>query len=67
MCREWIPVEIMLPTSSGRFEVTIKGIKGKRHVEMCNFNSQSKIFPWGDKWIQVNVIAWRERDKPYLG
>lgn len=64
MSREWISVKDKLPTSSGRFEVTIKN-KGKRHVEMCNFNSQSKLYPWGDKWGQPNVLAWRERDKPY--
>ncbi|ENK1244750.1 hypothetical protein AB2063_002963 [Clostridium botulinum] len=66
MERKWISVKLKLPTSSGRFEVTIKS-KGKRYIEICNYNSQSKIYPWGSKWEQFNVIAWRERDKPYQG
>ena len=64
MEREWIPVKDKLPTSSGRFEVTIKS-KSKRYVDMCNYNSTSEIYPWGSKWEQFNVIAWRERDRPY--
>ncbi|MBD5631168.1 hypothetical protein HYH96_17285 [Clostridium botulinum] len=66
MERKWIPVIEKLPTSSGKFEVTIKS-KKKRYVEICNYNYQSKVYPWGSKWEQVNVIAWRERDKPYQG
>lgn len=65
--RKWISVKDKLPTSSGRFEVTIKGCKNKRHVEMCNFNKDSEIYQWGDKWNQIKVVAWRERDQPYLG
>lgn len=64
MERKWIPVTEKLPTSNGKFEVTIKS-KSKRYVEMCTYNSQSEIYPWGSKWEKPNVIAWRERDKPY--
>jgi hypothetical protein len=63
--RKWISVKDKLPTSSGRFEVTIKS--KKRHVEMCNFNKDSEIYIWGNRWNEVKVVAWRERDKPYLG
>ena len=66
MDRKWISVKDKLPTTSGRFEVTIKGCK-KHHVEMCNYNSESELYPWGSKWEQSNVIAWRERDRPYYG
>lgn len=64
MKRKWISVTEKLPTSSGRFEVTIKS-KKKCYVDICNYNHQSNVYPWGSKWEQPNVIAWRERDKPY--
>jgi ribosome modulation factor len=66
MDRSWISVRQQLPTSDGRFEVTIKGRNG-RHVEMCNFSKSGVLYKWGDGWSPVNVIAWRERDKPYTG
>ena len=63
---EWIPVSERLPKTDGRFEVTIKGCKGKRHVEMCNFYKNAKTTPWGlGKWEHGNVIAWRQRSEPY--
>ena len=63
---EWIPVSERLPETDGRFEVTIKGCKGKRHVEMCNFYKNAKTTPWGlGKWEHGNVIAWRQRSEPY--
>lgn len=64
---EWIPVVEKLPVSDGRFEVTIKG-KGKRHVEMCNFYRKANEGrgKWGDSsWEEPNVIAWKDRCKPY--
>lgn len=62
----WIPCDEQLPSSDGRFEVTIKGKNGKRHVEMCNFNKNATYTPWGiDNWEHGNVIAWRKRPKPY--
>lgn len=66
MSRKWISVKDKLPTSSGKFEVTIKGWR-KRYIEICNYNSESESYPWGSKWAQSNVIAWREQDKPYSG
>ena len=54
-----------LPTTSGRFEVTVEG--KRRHVEIYNYNKGSELYAWGGKWNEVNVIAWRERDKPYNG
>ena len=62
----WIPVEERLPSTSGKFEVTIKGSKGKRYVEMCDF--QKEAFPdwrWGGRYGTKNVIAWRARPEPY--
>ncbi|WP_321024715.1 hypothetical protein [Eisenbergiella porci] len=62
----WIPVTERLPSTSGRFEVTIKGSKGKRHVEICDF--QKEAFPdwrWGGRYNTKNVIAWRARPVPY--
>lgn len=64
--RKWISVKDKLPTSSGKFEVTIKGYR-RRYIDMCHFNSDSQFCPWGDQWTKPNVIAWRERDKPYDG
>lgn len=64
----WFPCDEQLPSSDGRFEVTIKGKNGKRHVEMCNFNKDAKHTPWEiDNWEHENVIAWRKRSKPYKG
>jgi len=62
----WIPVSETLPTSDGRFEVTIKG-KGNRHVGICNFyrSANEGRGKWGDSWDGLNVIAWKERSKPY--
>lgn len=62
---EWIPVSERLPSSDGRFEVTIKGSKGKRYTEMCNFHKDATIYKWGGKWSKANVIAWKERSQPY--
>lgn len=62
----WIPVTERLPSTSGRFEVTIRGSKGKRYVEMCDF--QKEAFPdwrWGGRYGTKNVIAWRARPIPY--
>ena len=61
--RRWISVAEQLPNTDGRFEVTIKGSKGKRYIAVCNYNKNANF----DKWGNVNVIAWRERDKPYYG
>ena len=61
--RRWISVAEQLPNTDGRFEVTIKGSKGKRYIAVCNYNKNANF----DKWGNVNVIAWQERDKPYYG
>lgn len=61
----WIPVDRELPSSDGRFEVTIKGTRGKRHVEICNFHKNAKGYPWGSKWDSFHVIAWRKRPEPW--
>lgn len=62
----WIQCDEELPSSDGRFEVTIKGKNGKRYVEMCNFHKDAKSTPWGiENWSHGNVIAWRKRPKPY--
>lgn len=63
----WISVSEGLPSSDGRFEVTVKGCKGKRRVDMCNFykSADNGCGKWGDAWNGVNVIAWRERGKPH--
>lgn len=64
--REWISVNDHLPTSEGRFEVTIKGSKGKRYIEMCNYYKAARpVDCWGGHHARKNVIAWRMRDKPY--
>ena len=64
----WFPCDELLPSSDGKFEVTIKGKNGKRHVEMCDFHKDAKHTPWGiDHWEHGNVIAWRKRPKPYKG
>ena len=61
----WIPCSRELPSSDGRFEVTIKGSKGKRHVEMCNYSKDAKVVFGNEKWQGENVIAWRQRPEPY--
>lgn len=63
----WIPVSERLPTADGRFEVTVKGAKGKRYVEMCNFYKDALIDKWGGKYSSLNVIAWRCRPEPWKG
>lgn len=60
--RTWTPVDKALPTTDGCFEVTIKGSKGKRRVGIANFNKNANFNKWS---CCGNVIAWRERDKPY--
>lgn len=66
--REWIPVTERLPSTSGRFEVTIKGSKGKRYVEMCDFQKDANPdWRWGGRYNTKNVIAWRARPVPYKG
>lgn len=64
---EWIPCSRELPSSDGRFEVTIKGSKGKRHVEMCNYYKDARVVFGNEKWGGENVIAWRQRPEPYKG
>ena len=61
----WIPVSERLPTTDGVFEVTIKGSKGKRRVEMCGFHKDANFDKWGGKYSQLNVIAWRSRPEPW--
>ena len=68
MLTGWIPVEERLPSTSGRFEVTIKGGKGKRYVEMCDFQKEAHPdWCWGGRYDTKNVIAWRARPVPYKG
>lgn len=65
-CSGWIPVTEHLPNTSGKFEVTIKGSKGKRYVDMCDF--QKDAFPdwrWGGRYNAKRVIAWKARPIPY--
>ena len=59
----WIPVEKMLPKSSGRFMVTIKN-RGKYRTEMRNFDAATQKWE-SDRWIPDNIIAWRQRPAPY--
>ena len=61
----WIPVSSELPSSDGRFEVTIKGSKGKRHVEICDFHKEAHGYKWGHRYDYPNVTAWRKRPEPY--
>lgn len=68
MLAGWIPVAERLPSTSGRFEVTIKGSKGKRYVEMCDFQKDANPdWRWGGRYNTKNVIAWRARPVPYKG
>ena len=61
--RPWIDVNDKLPTTDGCFEVTVKNKNGKKHIAICDYrhNAVNK----DKKWSMSNVIAWRERDKPY--
>lgn len=61
----WIAVGKELPSSDGRFEVTIKGSKGKRRVEILDFHKNANLYMWGSKWDDNHVIAWRRRPEPY--
>ena len=61
----WIPVDRELPSSDGRFEVTIKGSKGKRRVEMCDFHKEAHGYKWGHRYDYPNVTAWRKRPEPW--
>ncbi len=60
----WIDVRDHLPTSDGRFMVTIKN-KGKAHVEMRNFHANTKTWCNDTFWDTDNVIAWQPRPKPF--
>ena len=62
--RTWISVDKALPTADGCFEVTIKASKGKRYVAFSNYNKNATYNKWD---CGKDVIAWRERDKPYMG
>lgn len=59
----WIDVNDHLPTSDGRFMVTIKN-KGRAHVEMRNFHVESKTWE-ADGFCNDTVIAWQPRPKPF--
>lgn len=61
----WIDVNDHLPTSDGRFMVTIKN-KGKAHVEMRNFHANTKTWCNDMLWDTDNVIAWQPRPKPFV-
>ena len=61
----WIPADRELPSSDGRFEVTIKASKGKRRVEMCDFHKEAHGYKWGHRYDYPNVTAWRKRPEPY--
>lgn len=62
---EWIPCSEKLPTSSGRFEVTVKGAKGKRHVEIFNFDKGTNSWWNSGYYFPPAIIAWRSRPEPY--
>lgn len=61
----WIKCSDELPTTDGRYEVTIRGSKGHLHTEMCNFHKDSRVKQWSNGSKPLNVIAWRSRPKPY--
>lgn len=63
--RGWIPVTEKLPTTDGRFMVTIKSRRGKPHVEMRNFNAAPQKWETEYGWPQENVLAWQARPRPY--
>jgi len=60
----WIPVSEKLPTSDGKFLVTVKN-KGKPHIETAIYNSQACVTFFTDKWSIRGVIAWRQLPTPY--
>lgn len=61
----WVDVNDHLPTSDGRFMVTIKN-KGKAHVEMRNFHADSQKWSNDNLWDDDSVIAWQQRPKPFV-
>lgn len=64
--QEWIPVSERLPTTDGRFMVTIKGRSGKPHVEMRNFHAGAQKWENQSGWgFEENILAWKARPKPY--
>ena len=60
---EWIPVASYLPKTDGRFMVTVKGRRGKPHVEMRNFHGGSRT--WELQCSGECVIACQPRPRPY--
>ena len=60
---EWVPVTSYLPKTDGRFMVTVKGRRGKPHVEMRNFHGGSRT--WELQCSGECVIAWQPRPRPY--
>lgn len=62
---KWIPVTEKLPTTDGRFMVTIKGKSGKPHVEMRNFHAGSQKWESQLGWWEENIMAWQARPRPY--
>lgn len=63
--RGWIPVTEQLPTTDGRFMVTIKSRRGKPHVEMRNFHAGSQTWEHRMGGNQDTVLAWQARPRPY--
>ena len=61
--RQWISVTSYLPKTDGRFMVTVKGRRGKPHVEMRNFHGGSRT--WELQCSGESVIAWQPRPRPY--
>lgn len=61
--RRWISVSEQLPTTDGRFMVTIKN-KGKYRTEMRNFNHVTQKWE-SARWVPDNIIAWQQRPEPY--
>lgn len=60
--KRWVPCNVRLPDTDGRYEVTIKNKRGKRHVEMCEYHKNKHGV---GKWERRNVTAWRQRAEPY--
>ena len=64
--QQWIPVTERLPTTDGRFMVTIKGRSGKPHVEMRNFHARSQKWENQCGWLsEENILAWQQRPRPF--
>ena len=61
----WFPVTEKLPTTDGRFMVTIKGKSGKPHVEMRNFHAGAQKWESQLGWGEENILAWQARPRPY--